>query len=340
MPHNQRQRGRGRRQGAAPIEFVMQMPFLLALAAMITTVGFSALGKFTAAAKARREVWKLRDNLQGNADLDVKTTTADTPLGSGLNLSISGSDGDYSGNDQSAGDAGGFELFNPELGSAYGEATDEVPIFPWLGGDRTARSRAAVLATSWDHKDLPEFKREGPHLQPLERAATGTTVITPVLEKIVQLLLGNIKDAFGTLDGDFQDDLAGAQSEQDKAQEEANKAKEEAAKEKQKLQDEIDKKKKEKKDLEDQKKELEDQKKAKEELIEELEEQDPPPQDQIDDLNDEIDQIDEDIDKKQDEIDDKQEEINELEDKMDEVDAKQKELDDKLEEEKNKAQNS
>ena len=321
-----------RRRGAAPVEFVMQLPFLVGLAAMIITVGNSSLKRNQAAIKARREVWSLRDNLdQANSDLDYRESTGnDTPLGWGLDLSISGGSGDnLNASNQDSSNAGIFDnAFNPEMGGVYGETSEEVSVMPWLGGNREARSAAAVLGTSWDHNDLPEFMERGPHFQPMERAATGTTVVTPILEKIVQLLLGNIRDAFGTLDEDFQDELSDAEDAQADAEEQAAEEQQKAEEEKQKLQDEIDEAKEEKEqleedkqDLQDEKQDLEDEKAAKEEQLEELQNQDPPPEGEIEALEDEIDSLDDQIDDKQDEINDKQQEINDKQDEIDELEG-------------------
>ncbi len=118
------------RRGMAPLELVMSLPFLLAISAIIFSIGVASLGKSTAAIDARHYVWKRRSNPPQNLP-QLKNPTYNKTYA----LSV-------------------LSEFQHLPGEVYGEYENKMKVAPWLAPVARAVSGASVLASSWDHEEV------------------------------------------------------------------------------------------------------------------------------------------------------------------------------------------
>ena len=262
-----------RRRAMAPLELVMSLPFLLGVFAMLLSIGFVSLEKARVVVAARHDVWTLRQDPSASpAGMQVESDSNPKPF------SVTGANHDTSG-------------------LVYGKVTGNAKRFAWLGGPVQPQGQAAVLAQSWDSKQVSDFddQPDGPHLSVLDRMIGGNGAVGALAGGLLGALLG------GNLPNQAEIDQAGA---------EADKAEQRAREERDKLVQKIEELKQELAVLEAERQELVDQRTAKQQerdskqaeldqLREDAEEMDPVPQsvkDQIKQLEDEIAQLDDEID--------------------------------------------
>ncbi len=142
-----------RRQGIASLEFVLGLPFLVLIAAIIFTVAFAAVNKISVISKARHATWKMRKDESGSSDLeDSRRNTETRPME--IETEFGG------------GGAGG------ELpGEVSGIASTKFKTYNWLGGEHETKSGTTLIYGTWDHKEITEFtdNPDGPHFDVLGR---------------------------------------------------------------------------------------------------------------------------------------------------------------------------
>ncbi len=293
------------RRGVAPLEFVMQLPFLLAIAAMIASVGAASLDYCGAVSRARHAVWKLRDDPNsGGAELAVKQVEANHPLSI-----VNGGES--------------------QQGEVYGEVHKTTEIFSWIGGDNTSKGRSAVLSGSWDHSQVSEFNTTAPHLGIADRMLGGNGDIGSTVGSIVSALL------HGGLNNAAQNDPAVQQAGDDVDQAEADL--EEKKKEVDRLigemEEELQQLREERQQLVDEKNELIDQRDQKQQELNQLQQQaatsNPVPnslQQQIQDAEDAIDDLNDQISEKNNQISQKDQEIAHQEDMIQQANDEREKL--------------
>jgi hypothetical protein len=282
-----------KRRGVAPLEFVMQLPFLLGIAAMIASVGAASLDYCGAVNRSRHEVWKLRDDPNsGGTALAVKQVQPNHPL--------------------SAVNAG-----ESQQGEVYGEVHKTTNVFSWIGGDQTSKGRSAVLSGSWDHSQVTEFDTTAPHLGVADQMLGGDGSIGQTLGSIISALL------HGGLDDAAQNDPAVQQAgdDVDKAEADLEEKKKEVDRQIGKMEEELQRLRDERQKLVDEKNDLIDQRNQKQQELNQLKQQaansDPVPnslQQQIDDAEDAIDDLNDQISEKNHQISQKDQEIAHQED--------------------------
>jgi len=114
------------RRAMAPLEFVLSLPFLLAVMALVFSLGWAALKKSSVAVDARRQAWNARSAPPSSSPLI-------------------------------------YYMYPYTLGQVYQECHGRVDLLPSSFGSVTARSGNAVLAGSWDHTEVSGFAGSGPH---------------------------------------------------------------------------------------------------------------------------------------------------------------------------------
>jgi hypothetical protein len=130
------------RRGIAPLEFVMSLPFLVGVFAMILSVGVLAMHQSTCLVSARHKVWSQRPAPNAASqpdDFESDPTTAFSLL----------------------------EALKP-LGGAVSGKVDSTAQLYFGFGQHVASSDAKVLSNTWDYRnDNAEFAGSGPHFGPL-----------------------------------------------------------------------------------------------------------------------------------------------------------------------------
>jgi hypothetical protein len=283
----------------------MQLPFLLAIAAMIATVGAASLDYCGAVNRSRYEVWKLRDDPTSGGDaLAVKQVEPNHPL----------------------------SVFNggeSQQGEVYGEVHETTNLFSWMGGEQTSKGRSAVLSGSWDHRQVTEFDTTAPHLGVADRMLGGDGDIGSTLGSIVSALL------HGGLDDAAANDPAVQQAgdDVDQAEAELEEKKKEVDRQIEKMEEELQRLRDERQALVDEKNELIDQRNQKQQELNQLKQQaansDPVPnslQQQIDALEDEIDDLNDQIAEKNNQISQKDQEIAHQEDMIQQANDEREKL--------------
>lgn len=169
------------RRGIASFEFVMSLPFLLFLSAYIASVGWSALKKADATMSVRNSVWKKRSNVNSR---DTK------PLN-----------------------------FGPwDQGLLDGKKQNRFRVFWQRNRNRNTTSKTAILAGTWDHKEIREFRSDGPHFDLMKKVGVGS-----LGKKLEDFIGGSGSPNFGS------DPEIEKAREQAKAEAEAAKQKQEQA---------------------------------------------------------------------------------------------------------------
>lgn len=260
-----------RTRGSAPLEFVLCLPFLLALLAMIVSVGTASMDKAGVAITARREVWKMRDDPGA-----VGPNLVDVEVKENVPLSV-------------------IDSLNPKSGMVYGESERQTRVFHWVTGPVESRSGAAVLGGSWDHRQITDFEDQpgSPHFGLIERVAGGDGAATRQLTQLLAFVLGGLPN----------------QNEIDQAEQEKQQANEKYNEQRKKIEQEMDRIREEIKELEKERDALVSQRDAKQrekdalierrrQLEDEAAKQNPVPQglrDQINELTRDINKLTEDI---------------------------------------------
>ena len=190
-----------RRAGVASLEFVLCMPFMLALFAFLASVGFASLEKAGVAIAVRNDAWKKRE------DKNAQRIETDRPLSA-------------------------VSSITPLAGGIYEEAKKEVKVFDWLKQSPTAISGTAVLGGAWDHTQIDDFEKlpKGPHFSLIERVAGGDGAVTREFTQLLTILLTGLPN---------QDEVNGAQKEKEKAEAKAREEREKIEAEIRKLRGEL-----------------------------------------------------------------------------------------------------
>lgn len=180
------------------------------------------------ALQARNQVWKMRDPDAEN-DLHEFTKSGDEPL---------------------------YMLAGSDSGLIEGEAVTEFKTFNWLGGSHDANSKAALVAGTWDHRQLTSFSSQpgSPHIGEMGRALNMSDGMVETINFIASIVVMD----FNNLPNQDEIDDAGEQA--DAAQEEADGAMAEIDKNIDRVKAELAKLKEELAELEAEKKALEDEK--------------------------------------------------------------------------------
>ncbi|HMO84997.1 MAG TPA: pilus assembly protein [Lacipirellulaceae bacterium] len=129
------------RRGIATIEFVLSLPILFILFAMILTLGMRHLDQAHVQQIVRRAAWEKRSQVE-------RSRTDSKPFA----LPVAG---------------------NALTGLAQAEAKRDLRVFPWLKGNRLSQTEGWVLAGSWDYAQVPEMNGGTPHLGALGRVVAG-----------------------------------------------------------------------------------------------------------------------------------------------------------------------
>lgn len=140
------------RKGIASLEFVLGLPFLVLIAAIIFTVAFAAVNKISVVSESRHAIWKMRKEESGSSDLEESRRNTETKP-----MVIS----------SEFGGGGGGEL----PGEVSGIASTKFKTYQWLGGEHETKSGTTLIFGTWDHKEIKEFtdNPDGPHLDVLGR---------------------------------------------------------------------------------------------------------------------------------------------------------------------------
>ena len=265
----------------------MGAPFIIALGAACLAVGYGGLKRSMSAVEARHQVWKGRD---AAASTETSLTRKEsTPL-----LMVADSD----------------------AGQVSGEVVNSFATLKWLGGSKTAKSKTAVLAKTWDHRELVSFKNEPGilHIGTFGRVLGMNESQVGIINTLVKIILMSFDD----LPNQDEIDDAGQQTEN---------AEDEAAAAQQELDEAIARVEAELAALRDDMRVLQDQRgiiagrleDANDDMDDLRNQEDPPAtqaeldaqQDVIDGIQDELDAKDREITAKQREIDAKEEELAE-----------------------------
>lgn len=170
------------RRGIASLEFVLGVPFLIALGGVIVMAGFVGVAKLDTVVKSRHQAWEARTN---------PSSTASMPL----------------------------LIYAPsDAGMVVGEKTNEVKTYDWLGGKQKAKSRSALITGTWDHRQIPEMSRsEGPHIDVL----THGLIKDPRLKKAIGALSVLVFSG-GILSNKSMRDIENARNKTNDANDDAN----------------------------------------------------------------------------------------------------------------------
>lgn len=133
-----RSNGKGHPAGIASVEFVLSLPILFVLMAMIYTMGRRSLDQAGVAMAVRDRAWQQRSAVESS------------PLASSP-----------------------FHFDQPLSGSATARKRRRLRLFPWLGGRRLSEDRTVVIAGSWDDEQVPQLRGGRPHVAALDPLTSG-----------------------------------------------------------------------------------------------------------------------------------------------------------------------
>ena len=129
--------GRPPRRGTATFELVFAVPVLMIVFTGTISVSWAMMSKSRANTQVRHTAWKKRPAATGTQPLTL-------PI-----------------------------VANPTAGLVADDAEMDFRVYSWFGGEKTAISKNAVIAGTWDHEEVPEFQGSAPHLGVLRRMAGG-----------------------------------------------------------------------------------------------------------------------------------------------------------------------
>jgi hypothetical protein len=155
------------RAGLATVEFVMGLPFLMLVMAIIYAVAYAGVNKTKAVFQVRHQVWKMREDHQKHKLQDYKRVKDTKPM----QLTAGTSE-------------------NNMPGEISGSGISNWKTYSWLGGNKTTKSKTVIITGTWDHKEITNFNNDGPHFSVLQRIG-GMQGLGPltVLEKIISFAL-------------------------------------------------------------------------------------------------------------------------------------------------------
>lgn len=155
------------RAGVATLEFVLGLPFLMLVMAIIFAVAYTGVNKTKVVFQVRHQVWTMREDNHSHTLQNYKRIKDTKPM----QLTAGTSEKDMPG----------------EI-SGTGATTWKT--YSWLGGNKTATSNTVIITGTWDHKEITNFDSAGPHFSVLQRIG-GMQGLGPltVLEKIISFVL-------------------------------------------------------------------------------------------------------------------------------------------------------
>jgi hypothetical protein len=192
----------------ASLEFVMGVPFILFLGAAVLVTAQAGLERSKSAVKARHQAWKMRD---AEVSFEGFTRKDDEVL---------------------------FMAADADSGGVSGTTTSSFKTYSFLGGNRSAYSKSAVLAGTWDHRQITTFETDPGrlHIRPVLdimipdelRALKG--VIEPAIQATAAILTMNLANMLPPDAKDAKKQADDKKKEADKkaAENKAKKAKAEA----------------------------------------------------------------------------------------------------------------
>jgi hypothetical protein len=141
------QRKRSGRSGVATLEFVLGIPFLMLVMAIVFTVAYSGVNQTKTVFQARHQVWKMRESGNSHNLADYKRVSDTKPMYLLAPLGQNNMPGEVSG---------------------AGQATWST--YSWLlGGSVSTKSKTVIITGTWDHKEITNFNSNGPHFSVLGR---------------------------------------------------------------------------------------------------------------------------------------------------------------------------
>ena len=139
---------RNSRRGMASLEFVLALPFLVFIMAIVFTFALMGVKRTQSIQQARFDGWKMRDHNHQHELEEFKLITDTKPMQvlAGLN-------------------------FQEMPGEISGADTKKMKSYSFLrGNERTITSPTAIIHGTWDYEELTVFddRPKGSHLQVLE----------------------------------------------------------------------------------------------------------------------------------------------------------------------------
>jgi hypothetical protein len=165
--HRASQFRRTNRTGMASLEFVMGLPFLLMMMAIIYAVAYAGVHKTKVVFQARHQVWTMREDSHSHSLERYKRITDTKPMRLLSGVSENDMPGEVSG-----------------IGSSSWTT------YSWLGGNKTTKSSTVIITGTWDHKEITDFNSSGPHFSVLERiAGIENLPLLDVIDQIISFVL-------------------------------------------------------------------------------------------------------------------------------------------------------
>ena len=145
------------RAGMASLEFVLGLPFLLFVFAMIYSASWASVNRTVAIQNARYDVWKMRDATSKHQlkpftrndnskpfSIPIPTKTLRNALPGEVNQNNT------------------VQRDNLQ-GEISGKRSQTFGMYSWLGGDRTAKAEAGIIYWTWDHEEVNSLNGPQPH---------------------------------------------------------------------------------------------------------------------------------------------------------------------------------
>jgi hypothetical protein len=156
-----------KRAGVASLEFVMGLPFLMLVMAIIFSVAYAGVNRTKVVFQARHQVWKMREDGHSHTlqkYIRIKDTKPMNPV------------------------AGMSEKDMP--GEISGAGNSKWKTYSWLmGGNLSTQSATIIITGTWDHKEITNFNSSGPHFGVLDRIGGINTGPLAVLDRIIGFVL-------------------------------------------------------------------------------------------------------------------------------------------------------
>lgn len=158
---------RNKRAGMAPLEFIMGLPFLMGVMAIIWAVAYAGVHKTKVVLQARNQVWAMREESNTHSLENYKRLKDTKPLSWLI-----------------------FRIGNEMPGQVSGVGSSSWETYAWLGGNETTKSSTLLITGTWDHSEVTEFNSSGPHLGVLDRIVGLEDVgLIKTLDQIISLAL-------------------------------------------------------------------------------------------------------------------------------------------------------
>ena len=165
--HRASQSRRTNRTGMASLEFVMGLPFLMMVMAMIYAVAYAGVHKTKVVFQVRHQVWTMREDSHSHTLQNYKRIKDTKPL----RLLSGASENDMPG-------------------EISGIGSSSWTTYVWLGGNKNTKSKTVIITGTWDHKEITEFNSSGPHFSVLERIGGIENLgLLKILDTIISFVL-------------------------------------------------------------------------------------------------------------------------------------------------------